>query len=70
MPFITPAWFADTNTTWFSAARTQSYRSNSRAWRSRAGPGERLLVAQADRHATISAPSAARPRAASGNVLS
>ena len=55
-----------------TAARAQSYRSNSQACRSWASRAARLvrLVGQADRQARMSAPSRARLRAASGNVLS
>jgi hypothetical protein len=72
IPPIAPVWLAETSTTWFSAARAQSYRSNSQACRSWASRGARLvrLVGQADRQARMSAPSRARVRAASGNVLS
>ena len=72
MPPIAPVWFDEASTTWFSAARAWSYRSNSRACRSWAIRGARLvmLVGQADRQAMISAPSRASERADSGNVLS
>ena len=72
MPPSDPVWFDDTSTTWFSAARARSYRSNSRDWRSWLIFGARLLtlVGHADRQARISAPSRARERADSGKVLS
>ncbi|HEY4702076.1 MAG TPA: hypothetical protein VIH64_09315 [Streptosporangiaceae bacterium] len=34
IPPMAPVWLAETSTTWFSAARAQSYRSNSQACRS------------------------------------
>jgi hypothetical protein len=67
-----PVWLALTTTTWFSAARAQSYRSKRRDWRSWTSRAARLvtLAGQAQGIAMISAPCIARVRAASGKLLS
>ncbi len=67
-----PAWFAESQTIWFSSARARSNRSKRRFQRSSSirGAGLVLAAGQADMHTIISAPSRARVRADSGKALS